>query len=579
MLGGEIIARMLKEEGVEKVFGIIDGTYFGFYATLRNYGIELITPRHETTAAHMAGAYARLTGKLGVCMASNGPGVANILPGITVENAEGNRVLIITSKRRPQITDPDRGGAYQIFEQSATIKHISKWSETVAFPERIPEMMRMAFREVWKGRPGVVHLDVPETIMNSDTKEPVFWKPNQYRNLKPVYPDPEQVKKAAKLLIESKIPMIQAGTGVIHAGASAELEELADLIKAPVMTSMGGRTSISERSRYSVPVPQVVVSMNVRTTADVALVLGSRIGETDWWGKPIYWKAPFEQKTIQVDIDESMLGINKPMELGIVADIKTFLRQLIDEIKKDAGKMNIDERDKLIDSYNAMKTMFNNEMWEKLKDESVPMLTAHVPVICRETFNDDAICVVDGGNTAVWANFYQDFPVPNTMMTTFKFGMLGAGVAHTLGASAAFPGRQVYCIIGDGAMGFHPQEIETAVRNGMKPVYIVVADRQWGMVKLTQELALDAERTTRDRKLPDDELINTDLKEIEWDKLAESMGAFGARAQTPDELKKALKDAIASDKCAVIYVSVDPVEHKWPPGIMAFKEMHNEPQG
>lgn len=117
-LGGEAIARMLKLEGVEVVFGIIDGTYFGLYTRLEKYGIRLITPRHESSAAHMAGAYARLTGKLGVCIASNGPGVANILPGVAVENAEGNRVLLITSSRRPEISYPDRGGAYQCFDQS-----------------------------------------------------------------------------------------------------------------------------------------------------------------------------------------------------------------------------------------------------------------------------------------------------------------------------------------------------------------------------------------------------------------------------------------------------------------------------
>jgi acetolactate synthase-1/2/3 large subunit len=126
--GGEVIARMLQKEGVEKVFGIIDGTYFGFYSALHRLGIEIVTPRHETCAAHMAGTYARLTGKLGVCMASNGPGVANLLPGLVVEQADGNRVLAITSARRPSIMYPDRGGAYQCFDQSGVIGRIAKWS-------------------------------------------------------------------------------------------------------------------------------------------------------------------------------------------------------------------------------------------------------------------------------------------------------------------------------------------------------------------------------------------------------------------------------------------------------------------
>src|SRR3990170_7796863 len=192
--GGEVIARMLQREGVEKVFGIIDGTYFGFYSALHRLGIEIITPRHETSAAHMAGAYARLTGKLGVCMASNGPGVANLLPGLVVEQAEGNRVLAITSARRPGIMYPDRGGSYQCFDQSGVIGRIAKWSAAVSSFERVPELTRKALRESYEGRPGVVHLDVPENIMNAKVKTAVaYWEPQQYRNVTALSPTSAQV--------------------------------------------------------------------------------------------------------------------------------------------------------------------------------------------------------------------------------------------------------------------------------------------------------------------------------------------------------------------------------------------------
>ena len=128
VIGGEWIAAMLAKEGVDTVFGIIDGTYMGLYVAFEKYGVKLVSPRHETSAAHMAGAYARLTGKLGVCMASNGPGVANILPGVAVENAEGNRVLLLTSCRRQGIAYPDRGGAYQCFDQVGVTSTAGKYS-------------------------------------------------------------------------------------------------------------------------------------------------------------------------------------------------------------------------------------------------------------------------------------------------------------------------------------------------------------------------------------------------------------------------------------------------------------------
>src|SRR5680860_1112540 len=156
--GGYVIAEMLKAEGVEVVFGIVDGTYLGLCTALRELGIRIITPRHETSAGHVACAYARRTGRLGVCLASNGPGVANALPGVAAENGEGNRVLLLTSSRRTGITYPDRGGTYQYFDQTGVISGMAKSSQAVSSFARIPELMRRAFRYSWSGRPGVVHV-------------------------------------------------------------------------------------------------------------------------------------------------------------------------------------------------------------------------------------------------------------------------------------------------------------------------------------------------------------------------------------------------------------------------------------
>ncbi|MBV5270032.1 MAG: thiamine pyrophosphate-binding protein, partial [Afipia sp.] len=295
--GGEVIARMLQKEGVEKVFGIIDGTYFGFYSALHRLNIEIVTPRHETSAAHMAGAYARLTGKLGVCMASNGPGVANILPGLVVEQEEGNRVLAITSARRPSIMYPNRGGTYQCFDQSGVIGKFAKWSEAISSFERVPELMRKALRSSYEGRPGVVHLDVPENIMNGKFKPVAIWAPHQYRHTDPLTPTVEQVAHAAQLLIAAEAPMIHAGSGIIHANAFAALRRVAELLHAPVTTSWAARGVLSETSPLAVPMPHVKLNHKVRNDSDVALIIGSRVGETDWWGKPPYWRQPSEQKT------------------------------------------------------------------------------------------------------------------------------------------------------------------------------------------------------------------------------------------------------------------------------------------
>ena len=578
--GGEVIARMLQKEGVEKVFGIIDGTYFGFYSALHRLGIEIVTPRHETSAAHMAGAYARLTGKLGVCMASNGPGVANLLPGLVVEQGEGNRVLAITSARRPGIMYPDRGGAYQCFDQSGVIGRIAKWSAAASSFERVPELVRKALRKSWEGRPGVVHVDVPENIMNGKVKADVaFWTPQQYRTLDPLEPNAAQVARAAELLAAAQAPMIHVGSGVVHAGAYAALARVAELLQAPVTTSWAARGALPETSPLAMPMPHVKVNHKVRNDADVALIVGSRLGETDWWGKPPYWRTPSEQKTIQVDLDPDVLGLNKPADLAIQADAKRFLELLGEVLEKHRNETGLDARRARNAGYAKMMAE-DRAGWDKaLSDMAIPMHPAHIATVCGEVFPKDAVLVADGGNATIWAMFYHRADVPNRIVSTFKFGMLGAGMAQAVGAAVALPGRPVCCIIGDGAFGFHPQEVETAVRNQAQVIYIVLCDKQWGMVKMNQQFMLRPFKTLLFKHLDPEETIKADLGEIAFDKLGESMGAHGERVSDPRELKPALQRAIQSGRCAVVHVDVDPVKHMWAPGLMHFKKMHEEPKG
>ncbi len=579
ILGGEVISQMLSNEGVDRVFGIIDGTYFGLYATLKKHGIELISPRHETCAVHMAAAYARVTGKLGVCIASNGPGVANALPGVAVENGEGNRVLLITSTRRVGIGYPDRGGAYQYFNQVAVTRPMTKWSGAVPSADRLVEFLKRAFRVSHRGRPGVVHVDVPESIINSRQPASPLPTPESYRRTAPLVPDPRQVKAAAEMLRDARLPLIHAGSGVIHAHASEELARVSQLLHAMVCTSWAARGVISETNPLALPMIYIKLNNKVRKNADVVLTVGSRIGETDWWGKAPNWQSPARQRHIQLDIDDDILGLNKPVDLAIVGDAKVFLNQLAAELEGTVDEARLPFRRQKAKDYGAIQRKERTKLDKILTAPDAPLTAAHVATTCQRVFDDDAYLVVDGGNTAVWANFYHEVRTPATVLSTPKFGMLGAGIAQTLAAKIAKPARQVYCIIGDGAMGFHPQEIETAVRQKLAVVYIVCCDRQWGMVKMNQQFALRPLKTMLKKSLSPEETINADLGEIRFDELAASMGAHGERVSHQDELQAALERSIASGRCAVVHVDVEPVRHMWAPSLLEFKRMHQEPKG
>ncbi len=578
VLGGEIVARMLKNEGVEKVFGIIDGTYFGFYSTLEKNGIELVSPRHEACAAHMAGAYARTTGKLGVCMASNGPGVANVLPGVAVENGEGNRVLLITSCRRVGIAYPDRGGTFQYFNQVGVIKPMAKWSGAVPSFDRIPEFMKRAFRTSWQGRPGVVHVDIPENLLNSKTVIGPLPQPSSYRRVEPIEPSPAQVAAAAELLASAKQPLIHAGSGIVHARAFEELQRVANLLQAPVCTSWGGRGAVCENQDLAIPMWDVALNNQVRNDADVVLAIGTRLGETDWWGKAPNWRLPAEQTLIQVDNDEDNLGMNKLATMLVLADAQRFLAELAEALEAKKGSIELASRTAAIGRYRDARQK-HREKLDKQLAPSEPLNAGQIAQTCQDFFEKDAIFVMDGGNTAVWANFFHEARHPGTLLATAKFGMLGAGVAQATGAAVAHPDRQVYCMIGDGAMGFNQQEVETAIRNGLKPIFLVCCDKQWGMVKMNQQFALRPVKTLLKKSLGPDETINADFHEIAFDKLAESMGAHGERVSELGALRPALERSLASGKCAVIHIDVEPVKHMWAPSLIEFKKMHAEPKG
>lgn len=580
ILGGEMLSRMLAAEGVDKVFGIVDGSYFGLYSTLGKAGIDIVTPRHETSAAHMAGAYARLTGKLGVCMASNGPGVANVLPGVAVEQAEGNRVLLLTSSRRQGITLPDRGGTYQHFPHTEVTRPMCKWAGGVPSAARLPEIVRRAMRVSFEGRPGVVHVDVPESVLNSPVEPPAGWlqEPSRYRAVLPPSPSAAQVAEAARLLAAARQPLLQVGSGVVHAGASDEVHALAELLQASVTTSWGARAAVDERRPQVVPMVYVDAVNEARNQADLVLVLGSRLGETDWWGKPPYWAPPDRQKLVQVDLDAGVLGNNRPVDLAIQADVKAFLALLLEELRRSAPPMDLPGRRARLAGLREACAQRRRELDRNLANQGAPLWSAHVPVICQELFGDGAVVVNDGGNAVIWGQFFHEVRVPGSMLGTPKMGMLGAGVAQALGAQVARPGARVYCIIGDGAMGFHPQEIETAVRHRLPVVYLVLCDRQWGMVKMNQQFSLKPLKTLVMKSLGPDETINADLGEIRFDELARAMGAHGERANDPASLREAIRRAQDSGRCAVIHVDVDPVKHMWAPNLRTFKDMHQEPR-
>ncbi len=562
MTGGELLLKCLKVEGVETLFGVLDGSYNPFLAKLKDYGMRLIAPRHEEAAANMADAYARITGKPAVVFGGIGPGASNLISGVITAYAEGIPLIVISGQRRRNIIYPDRGGSFQNVPLLDLYSPVTKWSAGVRDWRRIPELVRKAYRVATSGRPGPVYLEIPEDVLReaNDAEMADVWEPAERYHGKLGLGDPALIEKAADLLASAERPFLHAGTGVAWSEAWDEFRELADYLAAGVTTSLGARGVFPEdHPRFFQPLDFEALEA-ARGEADVVLAVGSRLGELEHWGKPPFWGDPSSQKLIQIDADPTSIGLNRPVDIGIVADAKAALAALLDAVKERTGpKQEGPEWER----YRELSKAWQEQKEMALSQEGESGVNPGKMVqVVREFFPRDAITVMDGGNTSLWTASFNPIYEPRSYLYTAKFGHLGTGLPYALGAKLAAPDRQVYLITGDGALGFNIQEMETASRHGLPVVVVVSVDRGWGMERSSQVFA------------GIEGMVETELNpEVRYDKIAEGFGCHGEMVESLEELRPALERSVASGKPSLIQVMVDPLVNMAPPGLVEFGSM------
>ncbi|AFZ70577.1 thiamine pyrophosphate-dependent enzyme, possible carboligase or decarboxylase [Caldisphaera lagunensis DSM 15908] len=544
--GGELIKRILVNEGVKYVFGVPgDQLYPLLDAFYNDDKIKFITFHHEAAAAHAADGYARITNMPGVVIATVGPGAANLIGGVYPAFAEGIPMIIITAQNQSWKSYPDHG-SMQALDQINLLKPITKWNAYISHWNRIPELLQWAFRKALTGRPGPVHLDVAVDVLyqTGDENDVYLLKPENYRSIRGPAGDPNLIDEAARILAKAKMPLIHLGGGVLRSNATEEAIKLIDYLKAIVTTSIGGRGSIPE-DYPSLLLPSLPGALAAQSEADVALIAGSRLGDLDYWGKPPAWGDFRQQKTIHIDITGDDIGLNRPVDIGIVGDLKVVLSQLLDAVKKYTSPKK--EYPEKLAEYKKSEIEYLKGMEDLSYSNSIPIHPLRVVREVREFFPKDSISVIDGGNTTVWASYLNKIYVPRTYLSSASgdSGHLGSGISYGIAAKLANPDKQVYVITGDGAFGFHIAELETVCRENLKITFIVLNDSSWGMIKSGQTLYYSKR------------YVGVEFSDIRYDLIAEAMGCHGEYVTRPEEIRKALERSISYEKSSVINVVID----------------------
>ena len=308
---GELLVRCLALEGVDFMCGIVDGAHIPFVVHTPDYGIRYLNTHHEEAAVHIAEAYSRITHRPCVVIGNPGPGGANMLAGLTSAHAEGHPVVALTCTRRSATTQPDRGGAWQATDLVDMAKPITKLSALITRPDRVPELVRAAFRAATSGRPGPVLLAIPDEMLALpiDTADLRLTTAERNRVVHLGAGDPAAIETAAEWLASAERPFLFAGKGVLWAQAAPQFVALGDHLAAGMSTSLGARGVVPEDHPHYFHLFDMQTTNAVRNDADVVVVVGARLGEYDGWGMPPAWGDPEHQRTIQI---LSLIHISEP---------------------------------------------------------------------------------------------------------------------------------------------------------------------------------------------------------------------------------------------------------------------------
>ena len=526
----ELFVRCLENEGVEYIFGIPGEENLDVMDVLLDSSIRFITVRHEQGAAFMADVYGRLTGRPGVCLATLGPGATNLITGVADANMDRAPVVAIAGQGSTHRLHKE---SHQILDLVNLFEPISKYATQLREPEIVPEVIRKAFKVAKAEKPGCCFIDFPENIAAEQVDGKLPLKVQD--PLPPVAPL-AKIEQAAEVIASARFPLIMAGNGVIRAGASAALEQLASDTGIPVTMTFMAKGAIPRTHSMSLGATGLSAHDYVGCgfdRADVVICVGYDIVEYH----PHLWHKNPEQKIVHVDALPAEVDEHYILEVGVVGDIAASLREMAARIPPRAENWA-----------EPLRREIDRETSRYAEDQTFPVKPQKILWDLRDVLKAEDILISDVGAHKMWiARLWQGL-APNTCIISNGFAAMGIGVPGALAAKLAYPDRQVVTITGDAGFLMNSQEIETALRLGLSFVILVWTDSKYGLIKWHQD-----KRFGRDSHI--------DFKNPDFVQYAESFGARGFRVDSTEQLAPVLREALSCGTVAVVDCPVDYAEN------------------
>ncbi len=537
LTGSEIIIECLKEQGVDTVFGYPGGTILNVYDALYKHQDEIhhILTSHEQGAAHAADGYARATGKVGVCMATSGPGATNLVTGIATAYMDSIPLVAITANVNVTALGKD---SFQEIDIAGVVMPITKHSFIVKDVHQLADTIRRAFKIAKTGRPGPVLVDITKDV-TANVADFEAKAPETIERITNTI-KAEDLEQAVKLIDKSEKPFIIVGGGVIAADASAELKKLADKIDAPVCDTLMGKGAFdgtNERYTGMIGMHGTKVSNFAVNKADLVIVVGARFSDRVIGDAK---KFAANAKILQLDVDAAEVDKNVVVDASVIGDAKEVLKMISSRIKtskKPEWNAEIEELKKTYPDHADMNAFSGPAIINKI----------------YEVTKGKATITTDVGQHQMWAAQYYKYSKPRQLLSSGGLGTMGYGVGACIGAKVGEPDNITINIAGDGCFRMNMNEIATAARYNIPIIQVVINNHVLGMVRQWQTLFY-GERYS-----------NTVLDDnVDFVKVAEALGATGVRATSLDEFDKALKDAIKLNKPVVIDCIIDKDDKVWP---------------